>query len=88
MDEAASSLRTLKQEVEAAMGRAGGWYIDRGSLIRRIAEEHGGVWLQNLTFALNACSTAAWRSITYERRLPSAVLKVGDFPLRLTSSES
>ncbi|MDV3278292.1 MAG: ATP-dependent DNA helicase [Nitrososphaerales archaeon] len=88
MDEAASSLRILKQEVEATMGRAAGWYIDRGSLLRRIAEERGGVWLQNLTFALNSCSTAAWRSITYEARLPSAVLKVGDFLLTLTSSES
>jgi DNA excision repair protein ERCC-2 len=87
MDEAASSMRVLKQEVEAAMQRATGWYIDRDSLLGRIADNQGGVWLQNLTFSLKSCSTAAWRSITYERKLPSAVLKVGDFLQRLTSSE-
>ncbi|MDG7015792.1 MAG: ATP-dependent DNA helicase [Nitrososphaerota archaeon] len=87
MDEAASSLATLKGEIEAAMAGAAGWYVDRASLLRRIADDQGEVWLQNLTFALNSCSEAAWRSVTYERKLPSSVLKVGDFLLRLTSSD-
>jgi DNA excision repair protein ERCC-2 len=87
MEEAASGLRTLKGEIEAAVARTTGWYVDRVSLIRKIADGHGEVWLQNLALALNSCSSAAWMSVTYERKLPSAVLKVGDFLLRLISSE-
>ena len=87
MDEVESSLRTLKVEIEATMAGTSGWYVDRDSLVRRIADDRGEVWLQNLAFALNACSEAAWMSVTYERKLPSALLRVGDFLLRLTSSD-
>ncbi|MDG6914340.1 MAG: hypothetical protein JRN14_03680, partial [Nitrososphaerota archaeon] len=43
-------------------------------------------WLQNLAFELNASSGAAWGSVVYERRLPSLILRVGDFIARLSSS--
>ena len=85
--EAGSSLGVLKKEIEASVAGTTGWYIDRASLLRKIADDQGEVWLQNLAFALNSCSEAAWMSVTYERKLPSAVLKVGDFLLRLTSSD-
>ncbi|MDG6901820.1 MAG: ATP-dependent DNA helicase [Nitrososphaerota archaeon] len=87
LEEVASALRTLKAEMEAATGAVTGWYVDRESLIRKIARDQGDVWLQNLAFVLNSGSEAAWNSITYERKLPSAMLRVGSFLLKLTSSE-
>jgi DNA excision repair protein ERCC-2 len=44
------------------------------------------VWLQNLAFELSASSGAAWGSIAYERRLPSLILRVGEFLVKLSSS--
>ncbi len=35
---------------------------------------------------MNSCSGAAWGSTAYERRLPSLLLRVGEFLARLTSS--
>lgn len=88
MDEAASSLRDLKQSVETVIRETTGWYVDRGSFVRRLAAEHGATWLQNLAFSLSSCSAAAWGSVTYERKLPSLILRLGDFLVKLVSSEN
>lgn len=87
MEEVASSLRLLRDAIESLMKETTSWYLDRPAFVQRLAEEHGGVWTQNLAFALNSCSSAAWGAVAYERRLPSLMLKVGDFLLRLVSSE-
>jgi len=88
MVEVASALRLLKDAFESLMKETTSWHLDRPSFVRRLAARHGAVWTQNLVFALNSCSEAAWASIAYERRLPSSMLKVGEFLLRLISSES
>lgn len=87
MTEVASELRELKRSLERAMSETTSWYLDRGSVVASLAEEHGGVWLQNLAFALSSCSAAAWGAVVYERRFPSLVLKVGEFLAKLASSE-
>ncbi len=87
MDEAASSLRELKRSIEVVIGGTSGWYIDRRSFVSRLAAEHGATWLLNLAFSLSSCSAAAWGSVTYERKLPSLILKVGGFLVKLASSE-
>ena len=86
MEEAAVSLRALKETLEQAMVERTGWRMDRASVLERFRSERGSVWLQNLTFELSSCSGAAWGSITYERRLPSMILRVGEFLSRLSSS--
>ena len=86
MTEVASNLRELKKAFESAMSEATGWYLDRDEVVARIAKDHGGVWLQNLAFALCSCSAAAWGAVVYERRFPSLVLKVGEFLTKLSSS--
>ncbi|MDV3244622.1 MAG: ATP-dependent DNA helicase [Nitrososphaerales archaeon] len=88
MDEAAASLRDLKSSVETVMGETTDWYLDRSSFVRRLAAEHGDIWLQNLGFVLSSCSAAAWGAVAYERKLPSLILKLGDFLVKLTSSEN
>jgi len=87
MNEVASELRDLKHSLERTMSETIGWYLDRRSIVAGLAEEHGGVWLQNLAFALSSCSAAAWGSVVYERRFPSLVLKVGEFLAKLASAE-
>jgi DNA excision repair protein ERCC-2 len=86
MDDAARSLRTLGRTLERAMGEHAGWHLDRASLLDRFRREQGAVWLQNLALELSACSGAAWGSIESERRLPSLILKVGEFFARLSSA--
>ena len=87
MVEAASELRKLKQAFEDEMSKTTSWHLDRDSVVGRLARDHGGVWLQNLALALRSCSAAAWGSVVYERRFPSLILKVGEFLVKLCSSE-
>jgi len=87
MDEAARSLRDLLHVLEETVSGHGGWLLDKASLIQRLRDARGAPWLQNLAFELSACSGAAWGAVTYERRLPSLILQVGEFLAKLTSSE-
>jgi DNA excision repair protein ERCC-2 len=86
MEETASSLRLLSDEVRSTIREAPGWYLDRNAFIERLSAGRGEVWLQNLAFELNSCSSAAWGSVAYERRLPFLILKVGDFVNKLLAS--
>jgi len=86
MDEAASSLAALLHTFEELMAEHKGWLFDRASVIDRFRDDHGTVWLQNLAFELSASSGAAWGSVVYERKLPSLILRVGEFLVRLSSS--
>ena len=86
MDEAASSLVALLETLGGLMSERAGWLLDRQSVLDRFREEHGSAWLQNLAFVLSASSGAAWGSVVYERRLPSLILRVGEFLSRLSSS--
>ena len=86
MDEAASSLAALLHTLEGLMAEHGGWLLDRASILDRFRDSHGSVWLQNLAFELSASSGAAWGSVIYERKLPSLILRVGEFLFRLSSS--
>ncbi|MBI3841039.1 MAG: ATP-dependent DNA helicase [Thaumarchaeota archaeon] len=85
MDEAAASLRTLREVLGRAVVGHASWLLDRQSILERFRDEKGTAWLQNLAFELSACSAAAWGSIAYERRLPSLVLRVGDFLAKLSA---
>ena len=87
MTEVASDLRELKKALETAMSETTGWYMDRDTVVARVARDHGEVWLQNLAFALCSCSAAAWGAVVYERRFPSLILRVGEFLTKLSSSE-
>jgi DNA excision repair protein ERCC-2 len=87
MEGVALSLRDLERVLGQAMVERPGWLLPRSAVLERLRAERGTAWLQNLAFELNACSGAAWGSITYERRLPSFVLQVGRFLERLSSSE-
>ena len=87
MTDVATELRELKRAFERTMSEASGWYLDRDSVVARLAQDRGGVWLQNLAFALCSCSAAAWGSVVYERRFPSLILKVGEFLVKLSSSD-
>ena len=86
MEKAAQSLRALLQTLENITTESKGWLLDRESVLDRFRSEHGPVWLQNLAFELSASSGAAWGSVVYERRLPSLILRVGEFLQRLSSS--
>jgi DNA excision repair protein ERCC-2 len=86
MEEPARALLALKQELEEVMTEHPGWLLDRGAVLQRFRDQKGVAWLPNLAFELSSCSAAAWGSITYERRLPSLVLCVGEFLARLSSS--
>jgi DNA excision repair protein ERCC-2 len=55
-------------------------------VVERVRDEKGAPWLQNLAFELSASSGAAWGSVVYERKLPSLILRVGEFLLRLSSA--
>jgi DNA excision repair protein ERCC-2 len=87
MDEAAKSLGSLLSTMERVAEEHEGWMLDRGAILDRFRSDHGTTWLQNLAFELNACSGAAWGSIVYERRLPSLILRVGEFIAMLSSSD-
>jgi len=86
MEEAAASLRVLLGTLQEIMTGHGGWLLDRVSVLDRFRDDHGTTWLQNLAFELSASSGAAWGSVTYERKLPSLILRVGEFLVRLSSS--
>jgi len=86
MDEAASSLAALLHTLEELMAERKGWLLDRASVVDRFRDDHGTTWLQNLAFELSASSGAAWGSVVYERKLPSLILRVGEFLVRLSSS--
>jgi DNA excision repair protein ERCC-2 len=86
MDQTASSLRQLHQEVLATLAGAPGWYVSRDSFVRRLSDGRGELWLQNLAFELNACSEAAWHSVAYGRTLPFLILKVGEFLNRVSTA--
>lgn len=86
MKDAAESLTALLRTLEQVMTEHQGWMLDRQSVLRRFREDHGTVWLQNLAFELSASSGAAWGSVIYERKLPSLILRVGEFLVRLSSS--
>lgn len=87
MEDAARSVSALRTALEQAMAERAGWMLDRASVLERFRDEHGTAWLQNLAFELNASSGAAWGSIMLERKLPSLILKVGEFLARLSSSD-
>lgn len=87
MEDAARSLATLRGMLEQVMTERAGWMLDKASVLDRFRSEHGTAWLQNLAFELNASSGAAWASVVFERRLPSLILKVGEFLARLSSSD-
>ena len=86
MEEAAGALRALRQTLEDFLAKRTGWLVDRGAILERFRNEKGTAWLQNLAFELSSSSGAAWGSIAYERRMPSLILRVGEFLARLTSS--
>jgi DNA excision repair protein ERCC-2 len=87
MEDAAASLSSLQYMLEQAMRERQGWMLDRASVLERFREAHGTVWLQNLAFELSASSGAAWGSVMFDRKLPSLILRVGEFLVRLSSSE-
>jgi DNA excision repair protein ERCC-2 len=87
MEEAALSLRHLERILSEIMVERAGWLLDKSDVLNRLKSERGTAWLQNLAFELSSCASAAWGSITYDRRLPSLVLKVGKFLERLSASE-
>ena len=88
MDQAANSLSSLLRTLESIMAEHQGWLLDREAILDRIRRDHGTVWLQNLALELSASSGAAWGSVIYERRLPSLILRVGEFLVRLASPKS
>jgi len=88
MEEAAESLEALEKILEKVIQDNQGWLLDRTSILDRIRDDRGSPWLQNLAFELSASSGAAWGSVLYDRRLPSLILRVGEFLSRLSSSTS
>jgi DNA excision repair protein ERCC-2 len=86
MDEAARSISSLQKTMEAVLTGHPGWQLDRDEVLEKIRDDHGTTWLQNLAFELSASSGAAWGSVIYDRRLPSLILRVGDFLAKLSSS--
>jgi DNA excision repair protein ERCC-2 len=86
MEEAAVSLTSLLRTLEQLMVEHKGWLLNRKSVLDRFRDDHDATWLQNLAFELSASSGAAWGSVFYERKLPSLILHVGEFLVRLSSS--
>lgn len=86
MMDAAESLRALGALLERIISSQGGWLVNRLDVLQNFREAKGTAWLQNLAFELSASSGAAWGAVVYERRLPSLILKVGEFLSRLSSS--
>lgn len=86
MEDAANSLLALLDTLGRVMTEHPGWLLDRSSILNRFRDDKGAVWLQNLAFELSASSGAAWGSVVFERKLPSLILRVGEFLVRLSSS--
>lgn len=86
MEEAAKSLAALQRSMEEIIAENAGWHLDRAAVVESLRSDHGIAWLQNLAFELSASSGAAWGSVVFERKLPSLILRVGDFLSRLSSS--
>jgi DNA excision repair protein ERCC-2 len=86
MNETASSLLRLEEQVQTAVKNTPDWYIDREAFVEKLNHDQGELWLQNLAFELSACSEVAWHSVAYGRRLPFLILKVGDFLNKLIAS--
>ncbi|HME19627.1 MAG TPA: ATP-dependent DNA helicase [Nitrososphaerales archaeon] len=86
MERAAMSLGDLGGTLRKVMEGTPGWRLDRAGVLEEFRETRGSAWLQNLSYELTACSEAAWGAVAYERRLPSLLLKVGEFLVRLSSS--
>ena len=84
MEDAAASLTALLGTLED-LARRQGWLLDRSSVLDLFRDAHGTAWLQNLAFELRASSGAAWGSVVFERKLPSLILRVGEFLAQLTS---
>lgn len=87
MEEAAEALESFLATLMQLAEEYGGWLLDKSSVLDRFRRAHGTAWLQNLAFELNASSGVAWGSVVYERRLPSLILRVGEFIARLSSSD-
>ena len=86
MDRAAASLGELAGTLRKTMEASPGWRLDRDEVLGEFRQTRGSAWLQNLSYELTACSEAAWGAVAYERRLPSLLLKVGEFLVRLSTS--
>ncbi len=86
MDDAAASLEKLQDSLRRMTSAHAGWLLDRAAVVEGLRDEHGEAWLQNLAFELGACSGAAWGSVAYDRRLPSLILQVSEFLVKLSSS--
>jgi DNA excision repair protein ERCC-2 len=86
MEEAAKSLAALHRSMEEVIAENAGWHLDRAAVIEKFRSDHGTAWLQNLAFELSASSGAAWGSVMFERKLPSLILRVGNFLSKLSSS--
>jgi DNA excision repair protein ERCC-2 len=86
MDRAALSLEELKHVLQKVVDEAHGWRLDRAQVLEEFRKTRGSAWLQNLSFELTASSEAAWGSVAYEHRLPSLLLTVGEFLIRLSTS--
>ncbi len=86
MEEAASSLTSLLHIFSEVAKERTGWMLDRDDVLARFRHDRGVAWLQNLAYELSASSGTAWSSVVYERRLPSLILRVGEFLSKLSSS--
>lgn len=86
MEEAASSLTSLLRIFSEIAGERTGWMLDRAQVLARFRSDRGVAWLQNLAYELSASSGTAWNSVVYERKLPSLILRVGEFLSKLCSS--
>ncbi|HYC11268.1 MAG TPA: ATP-dependent DNA helicase [Nitrososphaerales archaeon] len=86
MDKVALALGELSGALKRALDGTRGWLLDRDRVLEEFRETYGSAWLQNLSYELTACSEAAWGAVAYEHRLPSLLLKVGEFLVRLTTS--
>ena len=86
MEDAANSISALSKSLQELISQRAGWLLDRAAVLEKFRSDHGTVWLQNLALELSASSGAAWGSVIYERKLPSLILRVGEFLARLSSS--
>jgi DNA excision repair protein ERCC-2 len=86
MDEAAKSITALEESLTKLVTEHVGWKLDRAAVLEKFSDDRGTAWLQNLAFELSSSSGAAWGAVIYERKLPSLILRVGDFLAKLSSS--
>lgn len=85
MEEAARSVSALGKCFEHVIAGHTGWLLDRAEVLETVRNDRGTAWLQNLAFELSASSGAAWGSVIYERKLPSLILRLGEFLSKLSS---